>query len=169
MTTRAPRVTTLLLQRLSRALQRHIPAAIAGDDRGVHQARVTTRRLREAVPVFATGLTGSKAGKARRKIRRVTRALGTVRELDVTVQLLDELARSPRVSRHAAHFPYAPLFRLIITLAGLMSRCTTFATWAKCSASHSSPMMCTTSFRAKRSLASKNVFSSLPRTNSMTM
>ena len=101
MNTRAPRVTTLLLQRLSRALQRHIPAAIAGDDRGVHQARVTSRRLREAVPVFATGLTGSKAGKARRKIRRVTRALGTVRELDVTVQLLDELARSPNVSRDA--------------------------------------------------------------------
>lgn len=101
MNTRAPRVTTLLLQRLSRALQRHIPAAIAGDDRGVHQARVTSRRLREAVPVFATGLSGSKAGKARRKIRRVTRALGTVRELDVTVQLLDELARSPSVSRDA--------------------------------------------------------------------
>lgn len=101
MNTRAPRVTTVLLQRLARALQRHIPAAVGGDDRGVHQARVTSRRLREAVPVFATGLSSSKAGKARRKIRRVTRALGTVRELDVTVQLLDELARSPSVSRDA--------------------------------------------------------------------
>ena len=101
MNTRAPRVTTVLLQRLSRAMQRHVPAAIGGDDRGVHQARVTSRRLREAVPVFSTGLTGSKAGKARRKIRKVTRALGTVRELDVTVQLLDELARSPSISRDA--------------------------------------------------------------------
>ena len=62
---------------------------------------MTSRRLREAVPVLATGLAGSKAGKARKKIRRVTRALGTVRELDVTVQLLDELARSPNVSRDA--------------------------------------------------------------------
>jgi CHAD domain-containing protein len=62
---------------------------------------VTTRRLREAVPVLATGLKGSKAGKARRKIRRLTRALGTVRELDVTLGLLDELARSPHVSRTA--------------------------------------------------------------------
>ena len=101
MNTRAPRVTTVLLQRLSRALKRHLPAAVAGNDLGVHQARVTSRRLREAVPVFATGLTGSKAGKARRKIRRLTRALGSVRELDVTVQLLDELARSPLVSRDA--------------------------------------------------------------------
>jgi len=101
MNSRAPRVTTALLQRLSRELKRHLPQAVAGDDLGVHQARVTSRRLREAVPVLATGLTGSKAGKARRKIRRLTRALGSVRELDVTVQLLDELARSPFVSRDA--------------------------------------------------------------------
>jgi CHAD domain-containing protein len=101
MNTRAPRVTSVLLQRLSRTLKRHLPQAVAGDDLGVHQARVTSRRLREAVPVLATGLSGSKAGKARRKIRRLTRALGSVRELDVTVQLLDELARSPHVSRDA--------------------------------------------------------------------
>jgi CHAD domain-containing protein len=97
----APRASTLLLQRLRRALKRHLPTAVAGDDRGVHQTRVTSRRLREAVPVLATGLKGSKAGKARRKIRRLTRALGTVRELDVTVHLLDELARSPHVPRNA--------------------------------------------------------------------
>ena len=101
MNSRAHRPTTLLLQRLTKALARHLPEAAAGNDRGVHQARVTTRRLREAVPVLATGLKGSKAGKARRKIRRLTRALGTVRELDVTIQLLDELARSPQVSRTA--------------------------------------------------------------------
>ena len=95
------RETTRLLQRLSRALKRHLPQAVKGNDRGVHQARVTTRRLREAVPVLATGLKGSKAGKARRKIRRLTRALGTVRELDVTLGLLDELARSAQVSRNA--------------------------------------------------------------------
>ena len=101
MNSRKHRVTTLLLQRLSRALARHLPAAVAGDDRGVHQARVTSRRLRETVPVLATGLEGSKAGKARRKIRRLTRALGTVRELDVTLGLLDHLARSPHLSRTA--------------------------------------------------------------------
>jgi CHAD domain-containing protein len=101
MNSRAPRVTTVLLQRLSRALNRYLPAAIAGSDLAVHQARVTSRRLREAVPVLATGLTGTKAGKARRKIRRLTRALGSVRELDVTIKLLDELARSPNVSRDA--------------------------------------------------------------------
>jgi CHAD domain-containing protein len=101
MNTRASRPTALLLQRLSRTLKRHLPAAVAGDYTGVHQARVTTRRLREAVPVLSIGLKDSKSGKAKRKIRGLTRALGTVRELDVTLSLLDELAAIPEVSRTA--------------------------------------------------------------------
>jgi CHAD domain-containing protein len=95
------RVTTGLLQRRARELKRHLPAAIAGNNHGVHQARVATRRLREAVPVLAQGLKHSKAGKARRKIRRLTRALGGVREVDVTLHLLDELAAAGEVPRTA--------------------------------------------------------------------
>lgn len=96
-----PRVTRALLERRTRALQRYLPAAIRGDHHGVHQARVATRRLREAVPVLTTGVKGSKASRARRKIRRLTRALGTVRELDVTLHVLDELARRPEIPRNA--------------------------------------------------------------------
>lgn len=96
-----PRVTTRLLQRRARELKRHLPAAIAGDHHAVHQARVATRRLREAVPVLAAGLKNSKAKKAGRKIRRLTRALGGVRELDVTLHLLDELAQAGEVPRTA--------------------------------------------------------------------
>src|SRR5438445_7832421 len=79
-----------LLERRTRALRRQLSAAIAGTDVGVHQARVATRRLREAVPVLTAGLHHSKSGKAQRKIRRLTPALGTVRELDVTLHLIDE-------------------------------------------------------------------------------
>ncbi len=96
-----PRPTTALLQRRARDLKRHLPAAISGNGHGVHQARVASRRLRETVPVLATGLKGAKAGKAGRKIRRLTRALGTVRELDVTVTILDELARRAHLPRTA--------------------------------------------------------------------
>jgi CHAD domain-containing protein len=67
----------------------------------VHQARVASRRLRESVPVLTDGLHGSKAGKARRKIRRLTRALGTVRELDVALQLIDEMRERSGMPRPA--------------------------------------------------------------------
>lgn len=92
-------VTFQLLQRRTKALQRHLPDAVKGNDHGVHQARVATRRLREAVPVLAAGPGNGQAGKAQRKIRRLTRALGSVRELDVALHMMDELARSERVPR----------------------------------------------------------------------
>lgn len=101
MNRRKPHVTTGLLARRARALQRYLPAAIRGDHHGIHQARVATRRLREAVPVLTTGVKGAKTRKARGKIRRLTRALGTVRELDVTLHVLDELARRPGIPRNA--------------------------------------------------------------------
>ena len=59
----------MLLLRRARELERHLPPAIAGDDTGVHQARVASRRLREAVPVLAADTKSRK--KAERKIRRV--------------------------------------------------------------------------------------------------
>jgi CHAD domain-containing protein len=86
-----------LLERRARALRRHLAAAVAGRDTGVHQARVASRRLREALPVLVEGLSGAKGGKARRKIRRLTAALGEVRELDVTLLVIDELAERPNV------------------------------------------------------------------------
>ena len=49
-------------------------------------------RLREAVPVLARDVKGGKAKKAQGKVRKLTRALGTVRELDVTLTVLNELA-----------------------------------------------------------------------------
>jgi CHAD domain-containing protein len=90
-----------LLERRTRALKRYLAAAVKGDGIGVHQARVASRRLREAVPVLSDGLQGAKPAKAQRKIRRLTRALGAVRELDVTLHLVDELAEKPGIPRPA--------------------------------------------------------------------
>lgn len=90
-----------LLERRARALKRQLAAAIAGKDTGVHQARVASRRLREALPVLTEGLHHTNAGKANRKVRRLTQALGTVRELDVTLHLIDELAERPAIPRAA--------------------------------------------------------------------
>ena len=97
----APRPTRVLLERRARALKRHLPAAIDGDGIGVHQARVASRRLREAVPVLAQDVESGKAGKAQAKIRQLTRALGAVRELDVTLTVLDEFAARDTLPRVA--------------------------------------------------------------------
>lgn len=95
------RLTSQMLRRQARALERHLPGAVKGDDRAVHQARVASRRLRESVPVLSAGLKGGKGNKARRKIRRLTGALGMVRELDVALKVVDELASAENVPRAA--------------------------------------------------------------------
>jgi CHAD domain-containing protein len=101
MNRRIPRVTSRLLARRAAALKRHISGGVDGDAHGVHQARVASRRLREALPVLTSGVKGTKAGKARGKIRRLTRALGAVRELDVTLHVLDDLTARDSLPRQA--------------------------------------------------------------------
>ena len=81
----------LLNERLT-TLVDAMPAAQAGDMRSVHQARVATRRLREALPVLRVSVDSAAIGRVRRQVRRMTRALGPVRELDVALAHLDELA-----------------------------------------------------------------------------
>jgi CHAD domain-containing protein len=68
-----------------------MPAAQAGDEVSVHQARVASRRLREALPVLGRSADAGALDRAGRRVRRITRALGPVRELDVTLLLLAEL------------------------------------------------------------------------------
>lgn len=58
------------------------------DVESLHKARVASRRIREVLPVVP-GKAGR--GKLRRRIRRITRQLGPVRELDVSQAVLDQL------------------------------------------------------------------------------
>lgn len=81
---RAPIPSRLIGPRRA-ALAVAAPAALAGDLIGVHQARVSSRRLREVLPVVGVGADVRTA--ARRAVRSVTRALGPVRELDVSLQV----------------------------------------------------------------------------------
>jgi CHAD domain-containing protein len=81
----------LLRQRLESLIDA-MPAAQAGDVKSVHQARVATRRLRAALPVLRKSLDAHAIDRARQRVRRMTRALGPVRELDVSLQHLEEFA-----------------------------------------------------------------------------
>jgi CHAD domain-containing protein len=92
---RAPAAEYIIRQRVS-ALGRSLPAAKAGDVTSLHRARVATRRLRAALPLVAPD---GKAGKVVKSVRRLTRVLGPVRELDVALMILDELDQSGDVPR----------------------------------------------------------------------
>lgn len=94
---RAPAAEYLIRQRVS-ALRRALPAAREGDVTSLHQARVASRRLRAALPLVASG---PKVQKATKSVRRLTRALGPVRELDVALLILDELEHSGDVPQSA--------------------------------------------------------------------
>lgn len=84
-------------------MRREVGGVVAGDAGAVHRMRVASRRLREALPVLDAvdepGRPGTRSPrKVARTVRRVTRALGRVRELDVALALLDELERNhPRL------------------------------------------------------------------------
>jgi CHAD domain-containing protein len=85
-----------LLHRRFLALGRSLPGAQKGDVAGVHRARVASRRLREALPLVSTDRT---ARRLRKVVRRLTRALGAVRELDVALMTLTHLQNGRDVPR----------------------------------------------------------------------
>jgi CHAD domain-containing protein len=78
------------------AFTRELPRVEDGNIEALHRTRVASRRLRELVPLLE--LDGETARKLNRRLRRVTRRLGAVRELDVLMLLIEELVRSGRCS-----------------------------------------------------------------------
>jgi CHAD domain-containing protein len=65
----------------------------------LHHTRVASRRLREMLPLV--GLKADTARKLTRRLRRVTRQLGTVRELDVMGLLIQDLCRDTQYASAA--------------------------------------------------------------------
>jgi CHAD domain-containing protein len=88
----------LIIRQRVAALSRTLPGARRGDVQAVHQARVATRRIREALPLVARGRTGKSLKKS---VRKLTRALGPVRELDVALMNLDQMRNTGDVSEAA--------------------------------------------------------------------
>ena len=87
---RPPLPVRILRQRLV-ALLEALPAATSGDVTSVHRARVASRRLREVLPVLAEAAGSDALGRASKDVRRITRALGPIRELDVALGHLHEV------------------------------------------------------------------------------
>ena len=73
-----------------------------GEVEPLHDCRVATRRLRELAPLVAAELGGKATRRCAKRLQRVGRALGTVREVDVALELLEELTRDGQTPVDAA-------------------------------------------------------------------
>jgi CHAD domain-containing protein len=81
------------------AFAREVARADKGEVEALHKARVSSRRLRELLPILQ--LDRDLTRKLTRRLRKVTRRLGTVRELDVLLELIQALAKDGRYSAEA--------------------------------------------------------------------
>ena len=62
------------------------------DPEGVHKMRVATRRVRSALQAAGDALEGKRYQSVKKNVRRLTRALGPVRDGDVMIGHLEEIA-----------------------------------------------------------------------------
>jgi CHAD domain-containing protein len=83
-----------LLQKRSEQFTRMLHGLDGGDVRALHSTRVSSRRLREVLPILQ--LDGEMAHKLSRRLRKVTKRLGRVRNLDVLLLMIGELQDSGR-------------------------------------------------------------------------
>ena len=88
-----------LLRARVRRFTRMLHAVEEHQARGLHRTRVASRRLREVLPVLQ--LEPKVARDLGRRLRKLTTRLGPLRELDVTLQLLEELRDSDRYDSDA--------------------------------------------------------------------
>src|SRR5216683_7004100 len=88
----------LLRSRLDR-FTRTLHGVEYGEIGAVHRVRVASRRLRELLPVLE--IEQAVVRKLGRRLRKLTRRLGDVRDLDVLTLLVDELRESGRLPDRA--------------------------------------------------------------------
>jgi CHAD domain-containing protein len=83
------RAALLLDDRVTRVF-RELPGAVAGQEEPVHQVRVAGRRLRVALPLLARKGGRGRMRRALRVLRRLTRAVGEGRDMDVILGLFED-------------------------------------------------------------------------------
>jgi CHAD domain-containing protein len=93
--------TGLLLRRLTIQLNR---AAKSCDEEAVHDLRVSIRRLNRCLRVFSEFYSEGSGKKIRRRLKTLMEGAGSVRDMDIAMEFLDEMGigkRSPLVQRLA--------------------------------------------------------------------
>jgi hypothetical protein len=95
----------ILLSKADPLFELEAAASGGADMDAVHDMRVASRRLREAMRLLAPLYPQNGYAKWYRRVRRVTRALGPVRDSDVFIDAFSRLNRSLKSGgRHAVAF-----------------------------------------------------------------
>jgi len=99
--TAAPIAVDRTLARLVRKRAKKLAALVpevlgAGDPRAVHDARVWSRRLQQAVAALSPKPRSGKVRRLRREMRRIRRVLGEWRNCDVGLELVERQLRRSR-------------------------------------------------------------------------
>jgi CHAD domain-containing protein len=94
---RDDRSSLLLEDRITRVF-RELPGAVAGQEEPVHQVRVAGRRLRVALPLLARKGDGRTVSRSVRVLRRLTRAVGAGRDMDVVMGLFQDRLEALRTT-----------------------------------------------------------------------
>ena len=76
-----------VLSRLNRVAFELRHARRKPDDASIHQLRVAIRRLTETLRVFGAAFPEKEAPKVRRQLRKIMKAAGAVREVDIAIGL----------------------------------------------------------------------------------
>jgi CHAD domain-containing protein len=79
-----------------------VPAVRDGAVDAIHDARVATRRIRAALDLVSRHNPEPHLDEAAKMARRIARALGRVRDIDVSLDLLADLERRVPATAHAA-------------------------------------------------------------------
>lgn len=90
--------TAILLRRMAFQIRR---AARSGDAESIHDLRVAIRRLSRCLRVFQQFYPGHAAKRIRRRLRGLMEMAGTVRDADVTLDLMRRSGASTRMAASA--------------------------------------------------------------------
>lgn len=91
------------LDELAEKLRNLVPMAIRdGEVEAIHQARVTTRRLKAAIDLFDSVIAEKQKEAPKKLLKRLRRRLGALRDADVMIEHLAQLGKARRWGRPAA-------------------------------------------------------------------
>jgi len=88
-------VRALIGERVKTLLRRRRQARLRGAPDAIHDVRVATRRLQEALKVFAHALPARERERLRRRARSIRRSLAALRDADVLLDLVRRLRAEP--------------------------------------------------------------------------